>query len=62
MHLHGFHFTLDSVGDGNVDRVLTPEQRRLEVTEFVGPGRTFSMSWARRERGTGYSTVTWWST
>ena len=51
MHLHGFHFTLDAVGDGNVDRVLTPEQRRVEVTEFVGPGRTFSMSWAPTRPG-----------
>jgi FtsP/CotA-like multicopper oxidase with cupredoxin domain len=51
MHLHGFHFKLDSVGDGSVDRALAEEQRRTEVTEFVGPGRSFAMSWTPTRPG-----------
>ncbi|WER50077.1 multicopper oxidase domain-containing protein [Cupriavidus sp. WKF15] len=51
MHLHGFHFKLDSVGDGSVDRALAEEQRRTEVTEFVGPGRTFALSWTPTRPG-----------
>jgi FtsP/CotA-like multicopper oxidase with cupredoxin domain len=51
MHLHGFHFELDSVGDGAVDQALKPELRRTEVTEFIGSGRTFAMSWTPTRPG-----------
>jgi len=51
MHLHGFHFTVDSSGDGAVDRQLPPEQHRTAVTEAVAPGRTFTMSWTPTRSG-----------
>jgi len=51
MHLHGFHFDLDALGNLSADRQLTREQRRQEVTEFVGPGRTFAMSWSPTRPG-----------
>ena len=45
MHLHGFHFTVDSEGDGTADRRLSAGERRTVVTEAMPPGRTFRMSW-----------------
>lgn len=51
MHLHGFHFDVDAAGDGSVDRQLSPDQRRTEVTETLPPGRTFSMSWVAARAG-----------
>jgi FtsP/CotA-like multicopper oxidase with cupredoxin domain len=51
MHLHGFHFALDAKGDGAIDRSLTLEQQRDEVTEFVGVGRTFAMRWTPTRPG-----------
>jgi manganese oxidase len=51
MHLHGFHFALEATGDGAVDRPFALEQRRTEVTEVVGVGRTFAMSWTPTRPG-----------
>jgi FtsP/CotA-like multicopper oxidase with cupredoxin domain len=51
MHLHGFHFTVDSVGDGTVDRQLSAAERRTVVTEAIAPGRTFTMSWKPTRAG-----------
>lgn len=45
MHLHGYHFQLESRGDGVSDRWLPGDQRVTEVTEVIGVGRTFAMSW-----------------
>ena len=51
MHLHGFHFTVESTGDGLVDRPLVPAERRTAVTEAMPPGRTFVMSWSPTRAG-----------
>ena len=51
MHLHGFHFTVDSEGDGTVDRQLSAAERRMVVTEAMVPGRTFTMSWRPTRAG-----------
>ena len=51
MHLHGFHFELQSTGDGASDRTLPLGQRRMEVTEFIGPGRTFALAWTPTRPG-----------
>jgi FtsP/CotA-like multicopper oxidase with cupredoxin domain len=51
MHLHGFHFDVDAVGDGSVDRQLPSDERRTEVTETLLPGRTFSLSWIPARAG-----------
>jgi len=45
MHLHGFHFTVMSIGDGTVDRRLADGEQKTVVTELTPPGRTFSMAW-----------------
>jgi FtsP/CotA-like multicopper oxidase with cupredoxin domain len=51
MHLHGFHFKLESAGDGVVDRQLAPDQQRTEVTEPIVSGRTFTMTWTPTRAG-----------
>jgi len=45
MHLHGFYFRVDSRGNGAVDSIYTPDQRRMAVTEEVAPFGTFSLQW-----------------
>jgi len=45
MHLHGFFFRVDSKGDGVVDSVYAPAQRRMGVTEVMGPFQTLSLAW-----------------
>jgi FtsP/CotA-like multicopper oxidase with cupredoxin domain len=51
MHLHGFHYTVESSGDGAVDRALAPAERRTVVTEAMPPGRTFTMAWTPTRAG-----------
>jgi FtsP/CotA-like multicopper oxidase with cupredoxin domain len=51
MHLHGFHFVVDSEGDGTIDRQLIAADRRTVVTEAMPPGRTFTMSWKPARAG-----------
>lgn len=51
MHLHGFHFTVDSTGDGLADRPLAADQRRTAVTEYTPPGRVLTMSWTPTRPG-----------
>jgi FtsP/CotA-like multicopper oxidase with cupredoxin domain len=51
MHLHGFHFTVEAVGDGNVDRPLPSAEQRTEVTELLPGGRTFALSWVPTRSG-----------
>jgi manganese oxidase len=45
MHLHGFFFTVDGVGDGEHFEQYAPEQRRLAVTEHIDIGHVFDMTW-----------------
>jgi FtsP/CotA-like multicopper oxidase with cupredoxin domain len=45
MHLHGFYFRVDSVGDAGSDTVYADDQRRMVVTELVRPGHTFTLTW-----------------
>ena len=49
MHLHGMYFNVLSRGDGIASRPYGPSEQPLSVTEFVGFGGTFEMSW-RPER------------
>ena len=51
MHLHGYHFQVDARGDGVSDETLAPQQRVTEVTEVIGVGRTFAMSWVPTRPG-----------
>jgi len=51
MHLHGFYFTVDGVGDP-AHFVHYPEsQRRKAVTEGINPGHTFDVSWTPERTG-----------
>jgi FtsP/CotA-like multicopper oxidase with cupredoxin domain len=45
MHLHGFFFSVEGVGDP-AHFVQYPElQRRKAVTEYIDPGHSFDMTW-----------------
>ncbi len=45
MHLHGFYFRVDAVGDGESEHHLTAAEQRMAATETVMPGHTFDMAW-----------------
>jgi FtsP/CotA-like multicopper oxidase with cupredoxin domain len=45
MHLHGFYFTVDGVGDGERYERFDEAHRRRVVTEHVDPGHVFEMTW-----------------
>jgi FtsP/CotA-like multicopper oxidase with cupredoxin domain len=51
MHLHGFYFTVDSVGNGLQDQIYSDERRRTSVTEAVQAGGTFTMRWVPDRAG-----------
>jgi manganese oxidase len=51
MHLHGFYFTVEATGDIGVERRLAPGQQRTAVTEYIGVGGTFAMSWTPERPG-----------
>jgi FtsP/CotA-like multicopper oxidase with cupredoxin domain len=45
MHLHGFYFTVDGVGDGERYERFDEARRRRVVTEHIDPGHVFEMTW-----------------
>lgn len=51
MHLHGFYFRVDGVGDGQTVQRYTNAERRMAVTELVNPGHTFDMTWTPERPG-----------
>ena len=51
MHLHGFYYRVDAMGDGVRDTLLAPADRRMTVTEIVGPGQTMEMTWSPTRPG-----------
>ena len=51
MHLHGFYYTVEATGDIGVERRLAPAQQRTVVTEYIGVGGTFTMSWTPERPG-----------
>jgi manganese oxidase len=51
MHLHGFYYRVDAKGDGVVDEHFATDQRRMAITEIVGPGRTMQMAWSPTRPG-----------
>lgn len=46
MHLHGFYYRVDSRGDGLMDTLYLPQDRRLVVTEGMLPYTTMTMAWS----------------
>jgi manganese oxidase len=51
MHLHGFHFRVDSRGGGWTDSLLPGPERPMVVTEFLRPGGTASLTWVPERAG-----------
>jgi FtsP/CotA-like multicopper oxidase with cupredoxin domain len=51
MHLHGFYFRVDSVGDAESDTIYGEDQRRMAVTELLRQGRTFTLTWTPDRSG-----------
>ncbi|HXZ39642.1 MAG TPA: multicopper oxidase domain-containing protein, partial [Terriglobales bacterium] len=51
MHLHGFYFTVDGVGDGERFERYSPEQQRRAVTEHIDAGHVFEMTWRAEREG-----------
>jgi FtsP/CotA-like multicopper oxidase with cupredoxin domain len=51
MHLHGFYFRVDAVGDGKVDTVYTSSQKRMAVTEVSNPYSTVTIAWQAARPG-----------
>ncbi len=46
MHLHGFYFRVDSRGTMASDTIYSPDNRRMAVTEDMGPSSTMSLVWS----------------
>jgi FtsP/CotA-like multicopper oxidase with cupredoxin domain len=51
MHLHGFFFKVDGVGDGEHYERYPEEQRRSAVTEHIDTGHVFEMTWTPERAG-----------
>jgi manganese oxidase len=45
MHLHGFYFRIDGLGDGLTDSILPPGKRPMAVTQSLAPFRTMALTW-----------------
>jgi FtsP/CotA-like multicopper oxidase with cupredoxin domain len=51
MHLHGFYFRVDAMGDGETERRLSETEQRMVVTQAVEPGHSFDMTWIPERAG-----------
>lgn len=51
MHLHGFYFQVNSVGDGEHDRLYSKEEIPHVVTQYLVPGGTTSLVWSPERAG-----------
>jgi FtsP/CotA-like multicopper oxidase with cupredoxin domain len=51
MHLHGFHYTVESRGYELRDTLFAPAERRLAVTEFLRTTATMRISWVASRAG-----------
>jgi FtsP/CotA-like multicopper oxidase with cupredoxin domain len=51
MHLHGFYYHVDGVGDAERYKSYKEAERPLIVTKFIGTGQTFEMTWAPARAG-----------
>jgi manganese oxidase len=51
MHLHGFPFTLHSLGDIAVDSIVAKEKEQLMVTQDLKPKATMRISWIPSREG-----------
>jgi len=46
MHLHGFFYRVDALGDATRDTTFAPDRRWLAVTQNLASGSTMSASWS----------------
>jgi manganese oxidase len=51
MHLHGFYFEVDGIGDGLKDTPIDPADRHPVVTHLLPSGTTMSMTWTPERAG-----------
>jgi FtsP/CotA-like multicopper oxidase with cupredoxin domain len=51
MHLHGLHFNVDGVGDGERYRAFSSDERPLVFTHTAEILETFEMTWVPQESG-----------
>jgi FtsP/CotA-like multicopper oxidase with cupredoxin domain len=51
MHLHGFHFEVESLGDGLRDRPIEAQDRHPVVTQLLQGGATMTMTWTPEREG-----------
>jgi manganese oxidase len=51
MHLHGFYYRVDGVGNSEADTVYAPDERRMVVTEELAPVASMRMTWVPEEPG-----------
>jgi FtsP/CotA-like multicopper oxidase with cupredoxin domain len=51
LHLHGFYFRVDAVGDGARSTTYARDEQRRAVTEVVTPGATMALAWAPTRPG-----------
>jgi manganese oxidase len=51
LHLHGFYFDVDSVGNGQRDTIVEVTRRRRVVTQLMPSGGTLTMTWVPERAG-----------
>ena len=51
LHLHGFYFDVDSLGNGLRDTLFDAAHRRRVVTQLVPSGGTMTMTWTPERAG-----------
>jgi FtsP/CotA-like multicopper oxidase with cupredoxin domain len=51
MHLHGFYFEVNSLGDGTRDEPIAPADRHPVVTQVLQSGTTMSLTWTPERVG-----------
>ena len=51
MHLHGFYFDVNSLGNGMRDSRFEPSRVRRVVTQLLPPGSTMAMTWIPERAG-----------
>jgi len=51
MHMHGFNFRVDSLGDGEIDQPYAADARPSAVTQRLPPGATMAMTWVAGRTG-----------
>jgi manganese oxidase len=51
MHMHGFYYDVDSLGDGVRETAYAADQKPRVVTQLLQPGATMAMTWVPERPG-----------